>query len=53
MSAARAMTSTLISAISSALNFRGCSATIFIIAVSGAWLSASIGKLFIEQSMIL
>ena len=27
--------------------------TTFIIAVSGAWLSASIGKLFMPQSMIL
>ncbi len=48
MSAARAMTSTRISATSAGLIL--CSRTIFIIAVSGACESASIGKLFMLQS---
>ena len=51
MSAARAITSTLISFTSSALML--FSFTVFIMAVSGAWLSASIGKLFIPQSRML
>ena len=46
--AARAITSTLISATLSGSMW--CSATIFIIAERGAWLSASIGNDFMPQS---
>lgn len=48
MSAARAMTSTLISATLAALML--FSLTHFIMAVRGAWLSASMGNDFMPQS---